>query len=175
MDSKRLDELLNKYWNCQTSLDEEQELRRYFSKNQVPEEVLPAASLFRYFEEQRNQTAQKDFNLAVLSKLKKANRIRTGKLRVLVRYSLQIAAGIAVLVVAVFLVRQELRKPDRPAGNGELVDTFDDPNRAFEETKKALEMISRGFVRAEQQAKKINAFNEAQEKIQHQLKKNKEL
>jgi hypothetical protein len=47
-----------------------------------------------------------------------------------------------------------------------MEDTYDDPQKALEETKKALLMISKGFGRAEQQAKKINLLNEAQEKIQ---------
>ena len=47
-----------------------------------------------------------------------------------------------------------------------MVDTYDDPKLAFEETKKALMMISKSFGTAEEQAKKINMFNEAQEEIQ---------
>jgi hypothetical protein len=75
---------------------------------------------------------------------------------------LRIAAGVAVLLAAVYFVRQELREDQAIAAE----DTFEDPQQAFEETKKALLMISKGFGRAEQQAKKINMFNEAQEKIQ---------
>jgi hypothetical protein len=175
MDSRRLDELLEKYWQCQTSLGEEQELRNYFTNNRVPDEALPAARLFRYFEIQKQQGLQNDFDQAIIAKVRQDSVVRTRKLRALVTYSLRIAAGIAVLVAAFILVRQELRAPDPVAINDELVDTFNDPLQAFEETKKALEMISRGFGRAEQQAKKINVFNEAQEKIQNQLKKQKKL
>jgi hypothetical protein len=175
MDSKRLDELLAKYWNCQTTLEEEQELRRYLTENDVPDDVMPVASLFRYFEQQGKMAVQNDFDRTVMQKVVQANRARSGKLKALVSYSLRIAAGVAVLVAAIVLVRQELRKSDSVAVNGELVDTFDDPKEAFKETKRALEMISKGFGRAEQQAKKINTFNEAQEKIQRQLNKNKEL
>lgn len=175
MDSKRLDELLKKYWDCQTSLEEEQELREYFRQDNVPEELAPAASLFRYFEKQKHNLLHEDFDQSMISKVRQTAGVRTTKIRTLITYSLRIAAGVAVLVAATFLVRQELRKPDSVAVNGELVDTYDDPQKAFEETKKALEMIGRGFGRAEQQAKKINAFNEAQEKIQNQLKKDTEL
>jgi hypothetical protein len=81
----------------------------------------------------------------------------------LVQISLRIAAGVAVVLAAVFFVRQEIRK-----NTNELVleDTYDDPQKALEETKKALMMISKGFGRAEAQAKKINLINEAQDKIQ---------
>ncbi len=49
-----------------------------------------------------------------------------------------------------------------------VVDTYDDPKLAFEETKKALLMISKSFGTAEEQARKINMFNEAQEEIQRE-------
>ena len=75
---------------------------------------------------------------------------------------MRIAAGIAVLMVAVWFIKTEVRKSTPQ----EIVDTYDDPQLAFEETKKALMMISKGFGQAEQEAKKINLFNEAQEEIQ---------
>ncbi|QOI96172.1 MAG: hypothetical protein HRU69_01175 [Flammeovirgaceae bacterium] len=175
MDSKRADELLKKYWDCQTSLDEEKELREYFRQTDVPEDLAPAASLFRYFDEQKTNSLNDDFDQLVIGRMTQTRKSGTPGIKTLFTYSIRIAAGVAVLVVAVFLVRQELQRADGVAANADLVDTYDDPQKAFEETKKALEMISRGFVRAEQQAKKINVFNEAQEKIQNQLKKEAEL
>jgi predicted lipid-binding transport protein (Tim44 family) len=75
------------------------------------------------------------------------------------------------LVAAVFFVRQEIRKSDTVA----MEDTFNDPQKALEETKKALRMISKGFGRAEQQARKINLLNEAQDKIKVKPTEKKEL
>ena len=75
---------------------------------------------------------------------------------------MRIAAGLLVVLLATWFIRDELRK----TAPQEVVDTYDDPKLAFEETKKALLMISRSFGTAEQQAKKINLFNEAQEEIQ---------
>ena len=85
-----------------------------------------------------------------------------GKVRRLVFNAMRIAAGVAVLMVAVWFARDDIRK-NTPQ---EIVDTYDDPRLAFEETKKALMMISKGFGTAEEQTKKINLFNEAQEEIQ---------
>ena len=107
------------------------------------------------------------FDKALLGQLKKPK----GKVTNLVQTSLRIAAGIAVLVAAVFFVRQEIRKNDTLA----MEDTYDDPQKALEETKKALMMISKGFGRAEMQAKKINLLNEAQDKIQTKANEKTEL
>ncbi len=175
MDFEKLNELLKRYWECQTNLEEEEQLRQYFGKGNIPEELKTTAALFRYFEQEKHKTVHAEFEKPVIQNKKTANRTRKGVSHTLITYSLRIAAGVAVLLAAIFLVRQELRKPDAMAISGELVDTYDNPKEAFEETKRALEMISKGFGRAEQQAKKINAFNDAQEKIQSQLKKDSEL
>ncbi|MCE2997739.1 MAG: hypothetical protein LW863_19230, partial [Flammeovirgaceae bacterium] len=74
----------------------------------------------------------------------------------------RIAAGVLVVVVAGYFVRQEVRK----AYPVEQEDTFSDPKLALEETKKALMMISNSFNKAHKEAGKINLFNEAEEKIQ---------
>jgi low affinity Fe/Cu permease len=161
MDSKKIEELLQKYWDCETSLEEEQQLREYFRSEQVPEQLKETAVLFHYFDTQRNKTVDEHFEGTVVTHLK-AQPVKKGKMVSLLHNSMRIAAGVAVLVAAVFFVRQEIRKNDTVA----MEDTYDDPQKALEETKKALMMISKGFGRAEQQAKKINMINEAQETIQ---------
>ena len=53
MDSKRINELLSKYWNCETSLEEEAELREHFKASNIPDELKETAPLFQYFEENK--------------------------------------------------------------------------------------------------------------------------
>jgi len=161
MDSKRLEELLQKYWDCETSLEEEQQLQEYFRNENVPEQWKETALLFHYFESQKQKSVDVHFEGNVVTQLKEQP-VKKGKMVNLLYNSMRIAAGVAVLLAAVFFVRQEIRKNNTVA----MEDTFDDPQKALEETKKALMMISKGFGRAEQQAKKINLLNEAQEKIQ---------
>jgi hypothetical protein len=164
MDSNRIDELLNKYWNCETSLEEEQELRQYFRGSQVPEQWKETASLFRYFEESKKKSLDdQPFDPRLLEKITVQQK---GKGARLLYSSMRIAAGIAVLMIAVWFVRKEVRTSTPQ----EIVDTYDDPKLAFEETKKALMMISKSFGQAEEQAKKINLFNEAKEEIQKDKK-----
>ena len=54
MDYKHIDELLQKYWNAETSLEEEQQLKTFFATEPVPEQFKETATLFRYFETQKN-------------------------------------------------------------------------------------------------------------------------
>ena len=38
MDFKEREDLLRKYWNCETSLEEEKQLREYFGGENIPEQ-----------------------------------------------------------------------------------------------------------------------------------------
>jgi hypothetical protein len=160
MDSKKIDELLNKYWECETSLEEEQQLREYFEGSNLPDQHKEAASLFRYFSQHKKKSMNEEgFEKHLLISAKSKSH---GKVVQLLYNSMRIAAGIAVLVAAIYFVRKEIHESDPVA----MEDTYDDPKLAFEETKKALMMISKGFTKAEQETRKINLFNEAQEEIQ---------
>jgi hypothetical protein len=156
MESKRIEELLNRYWNCETSLEEEAQLREYFQGGTIPEEHKEAAALFRYFHNSRNTSVDVDF--------KPASQNKEGKVVTFVKYSLRIAAGVSVLVVASWFIKNEMDK-QAIAEQRELQEQRE-IELAFEQTKKALMMISENFGKAEQEAKKINLFNKAQEEIQ---------
>jgi hypothetical protein len=160
MDSNNIKALLEKYWNCETSLEEEQQLKEYFRAREIPEQLKETAVLFQYFDEHKKKNlTDSGFDHEVMTKVKSR---KEGKVTKLFYNSLRIAAGIAVLVVATFLVRNEIRKTSPVPAE----DTYDDPKLAFEETKKALMMISKSFGTAQDKAKKINMFNEAQKSVQ---------
>lgn len=48
MDYKYIEQLLERYWQCETSLEEENILRTFFSQKDVPAEMLQYRSLFVY-------------------------------------------------------------------------------------------------------------------------------
>ena len=165
MDSKELERLLAKYWACETSLEEEQMLRDHFRKAPTADEIRDAAALFAYFDMQR-QTELQDGNFE--QSIANMPRAKTRSLDRLIHGTLRIAAGIAVLVAAVWLVRSEIRRSTPQ----EMIEAYSDPELAFEETKRALLIISRGFGTAEEQARKLDLFNEAQQKIRSDMPAN---
>lgn len=159
MDSREIEQLVEKYWNCETSLEEEKQLRDFFRGN-MPENLKETAELFRYFEQQQNVAiGQSSFDAEVKKKI--AASVPKAKSVSLFNMA-RIAAGVVVLVAAGYFVREEVRKayPDEPK------DTFSDPRMALEETKKALMMISNSFNKAHKEASKIEMFNEAEQQIQ---------
>ena len=48
MDYKYIEQLLERYWQCETTLEEEQILRTFFSQENVPTCLLPYKDLFTY-------------------------------------------------------------------------------------------------------------------------------
>ncbi len=48
MDSKYIEQLLERYWQCETSLEDEAELRAFFSGSDVPKHLLRYKDLFVY-------------------------------------------------------------------------------------------------------------------------------
>jgi hypothetical protein len=161
MDSEKIDDLLKKYWNCESSLEEEQQLHEYFNRDGIADCHKETAPLFRYFQETKNNSLNDgSFDAQVLSQVQKPG---SGRVIKLMQNSMRIAAGISVLLMATWFVHTELKDTNTQ----EELDTFNDPQLAFEETKKALMMISKSFGRAEEETKKINLFNEAAQEIQN--------
>jgi hypothetical protein len=160
MDSKNLEQLLEKYWKCETSLEEEKLLRDYFNGNQAAESMKDTAVLFRYFETERLRVASEEVDQYVTKEIKQRQGGKIINMFNIYRMA-RIAAGVLVVVVATYFVRQEVRKSYPP----EIESTITDPELALEETKKALMMISKGFGKAREGASKINMLNEAEKKI----------
>ncbi len=52
MDYKYIEQLLERYWNCETSPEEEAILRAFFSQSDVPVHLLKYKSLFAYAKKQ---------------------------------------------------------------------------------------------------------------------------
>jgi len=164
MDSDKIKDLLERYWNCETTLEEEQWLRDFFNSNEVPQSLQQEAQLFQYLKQQQNVKLS-DLNFE--QKLKQKLQPKEGKVRSLLMTGMKLAAGISVVVASFWLVRQELNK-EKPE---EVVDTYNDPQKAFEETKRALQLISKNFGKAQKASTNINLINEATEKLQKENKK----
>ena len=53
MDYKYIEQLLERYWNCGTTLEEEQILRTFFSQKEVPASLAKYKAVFCYGEAQK--------------------------------------------------------------------------------------------------------------------------
>lgn len=63
MDYRYIDQLLERYWKCETSLEEEQILRSFFCQTDIPAEYRRYRSLFVYEQTQpKTETLGEDFD-----------------------------------------------------------------------------------------------------------------
>ena len=83
MDSKNMEDLLKKYWACETTLEEEKQLREYFGGNNIPDQWKDTAALFRYFEETKKKSLNDlAFESQVIHKIHAPKKSRVGKTRI---------------------------------------------------------------------------------------------
>ncbi|ADV42552.1 hypothetical protein [Bacteroides helcogenes] len=69
MDSKYIEQLLERYWRCETSLEEEDRLRTFFNGSNVPGHLLLYKDLFVYQQLQQGEHLGADFDARVLSEI----------------------------------------------------------------------------------------------------------
>ena len=65
MDYKYIEQLLERYWACETTLQEESILRSFFSQEDIPAELCQYKALFDY-EQQKDDVLGDDFDNRIL-------------------------------------------------------------------------------------------------------------
>ena len=123
MEFNKMESLLEKYFEGETSIAEENELKDYFSSPNVAPHLEQYRPLFDYFTEAKEQKFTN--NLPLVSKKRKVA-------------WLSIAASIIVMLSIGTYSYFEVNTVDE---NREL-GTYDDPEEALEATQKALAMLS---------------------------------
>lgn len=60
MNYQYIEQLLERYWQCETTVEEEKILRTFFSQKDVPAALLPYKDLFTYEQQEREEVALGD-------------------------------------------------------------------------------------------------------------------
>lgn len=132
MDS-RVEELLEKYWAAESSIAEEQELRKLVSTaEEVPEELK---GLFDHFETEQSAALGEDFDQMILSMIETEKKTKVISLNGYFKQYASIAAAVLVLAMSSYFFTQQQK-------SYEQVDTFDSPELALKEFKKQMLMVS---------------------------------
>lgn len=71
MNYKYIEQLLERYWECQTTIEEEAILRAFFSQNDVPARLLPYRDLFLVEEEMAADCLGDDFDHRLMERLER--------------------------------------------------------------------------------------------------------
>lgn len=143
MELKRIEYLLERYFEAETSIAEEKDLKAYFSGTDVAPHLEQYRPMFGYFE----QSATQQFDKAVPLKSRK-------------QYVawLSVAASVVVMLgVGTFMYNQPQQQQD--------LGTYDDPEVAFRETQKALNMLSQNVNAGVGSLEYLNEYEKSKQTI----------
>lgn len=153
MDYKYIEQLLEQYWQCETSLEEELELRSFFSNEEVPAHLLQYKDLFVYQKVQREVGLSADFDARILAQVE-APVVKARRLTMVARFMPLFKAA---AVVAVMLSLGNVAQHTFFAGEtldynyDTYTDTYDDPEVAYKQVSSALMMLSEGINKSQDQ------------------------
>ena len=101
MDYKYIEQLLERYWKCETTLEEEEILRMFFSQKEVPANLLPFRDVFVYENnEKKQQVLGDDFDQKLMEMIDEPAHV---KARVVTMAHRLTPLFKAAAVVAIFL------------------------------------------------------------------------
>jgi hypothetical protein len=157
METAAIKALLEKYWQAETTVEEEQILAAYFKSPEVDAGLRPYADLFAYFEEESRISPGPDFESRILQAVTPVRYFHSGI----------IAAAATVLIAIAGLFLFQPAKPTRnpgavakttgsqATGNSAtgsqattnaaaalISDTYDDPEQALAAVRHALLIAS---------------------------------
>lgn len=137
MELFKIEKLIEKYLNAETTLQEEDILKKYFSQDEIPSHLISYKSLFNYYSN---------------SKLEEVNKtITLPNKRINLRW-LSIAAAF-VLMVSIYSIHQNNIREKEEA------------RLAFMETQKALNLISYNLNKGNKAVAQLKTFENTQNKI----------
>ena len=163
MDYKKIKILLEKYWNCETTLEEEAFLREHLSSKDIPEDLKEISALFHYYKSQSEIKVSNGFEDKVLHQIE--SKENKGKRKYLHLYYKVAAATILILF---FVTIHQRFIAVREKATVLVQDTFDDPQKALEETKKALLLVSEKWNKGKDNIIRLSEFNKAEKIIKNE-------
>ncbi len=142
----RIEKLIEKYFDGETSIAEENELQVYFSSPGVAQHLEQYQPVFGYFAQAKTQ----QFTQNVALKTKKRKRAAW----------LSVAASVVVLFgIGTFMYTNE------KAAASEDLGTYDDPEQAFAATQKALALVSEKVNQGRESVGYIKAYEQSKNRI----------
>jgi len=150
MELNKIEEILEKYFQGETSIAEENQLKEYFSSPNVAQHLEQYKPMFGYFSQAKEQKSTYEIPL----QSKKRN----------VAW-LSIAASVVVLLgIGTYFFISEQKATTAVASQTEL-GTYDNPEEALKATQKALALLSTHVNVGIESVQYINEYEQSKNKI----------
>jgi heme/copper-type cytochrome/quinol oxidase subunit 2 len=123
MELLKIEKLLQKYFDGETSTNDEKELRIYFLSENVAHHLMQYKVMFAYYQKERELIYNKTF-------IKNSNNTK----------NIWISVAATVVIALGFCTYYSLNEVE--STKNMALGTYENPEKAFEETQKALAMLS---------------------------------
>lgn len=172
-----INQILEKYWAGESSLQEEQEIRAYFAKGDIADEHKALAPMFGLFSLQRDESYDKDLTSVLESTMTNSSGeassdieapTNSAKVFQLRKFIMAAAAVLAIVMTAVIVMNQDSGQDsvETPAyamsSNKIILDGSDDSEEALKVTREALAFLSG---KLKKNGKKVNSGIQNLDKI----------
>ncbi|UZH54551.1 hypothetical protein JRG66_11260 [Salinimicrobium tongyeongense] len=148
MESQIIEKLLDRYFEAETTGEEETTLKNYFRSEEVAPHLQQYIPMFCFFDQAKTEKLEKEVSYAPQQK-----KLRFGRKKV---YSwVAIAASIVIFLGVV--VQQENQVSE--------FGTYEDPELAMQKTREALEMMSLYMNAGTEDLGYLEEFNNTKDKI----------
>lgn len=147
MESHKIESLLDKYFDGETTLAQERELQEYFTSPDVAQHLEQYRPMFGYFAKEKEQRF--DGTLPLKPRKRK------------VVAWLSVAASVAVLLGVGTFAYNNLGSQAAPNDLG----TYDNPELAMQETQKALDLLSGHFNKGVESVSYINEYEQSKDLV----------
>jgi hypothetical protein len=137
MEFAKIEKLIKKYLNAETTLEEERFLKDFFKNNEVPDQLIEYKVLFNYFNLSSYEKSDRKINLP-----RKTTNLKW----------LSVAA-IVIFFIGVYSINQN------------NISEKEEAMQAYLETQKALNIISQNLNKGNHAIAQLQTFEETQNKI----------
>lgn len=142
MELKQIEILINKYFEGQTSISEEKQLKAYFLSENVAPHLEQYKNLFDYYQKEK----EVEFSAALPLPPRKRNYAKW----------IGVAASFTLLFVVLFFFNKK---------DNEDLGTFSSPEEAFVETQKALQMVAVEVNKGKESIAVLNEYEKTKKTI----------
>jgi hypothetical protein len=159
MNLKEIEELLDKFYEGNTTLSEEQKLQEFFSGNEIPPKLSEHADLFRFYSQSRKVRVNDiEFEESFLTAIQEPSIIPILSRKRQFYYISGIAATLILLAGLIFTFKHDVLKQSvtRPV-NAEL---------AYKQATNALAMLSMNLNTGLEQVQKLQNFQKGINELQ---------
>lgn len=158
MDYSFIDKLLERYWQCVTSLEEEEMLKAFFRQKEIPQRFEQYRSLFNYEDLAASEHLGADFDEKMIRMVEQPV-VRARRIPFAVRFRpfFKAAAAVAIVLTLGNAAQHSFKNNDTTTPDYNYAtykDTYEDPQVAYDKVSSALKDMSDGL---KQQAKEDSA------------------